>query len=286
LLLLGAAAAYGALRWYPMKAAGDLMGPSSEEYTEALRAYRATVASFPAAGTDPKPVVQGAEQVLVQAESSRADIAAAQLALEGRSAPDVPVISDRPPLDSAILLRDRMLRFYTGALGTIADLEGTAGYLTELAGTLPQLRDLREALGPGGGEVGPTIESARPISTQLAGDLEALTPPEQLGSLQASLEAFAGQITSNLDQAAEAGGQAAGPVFRALMDDIRGEIRSFEDAIAQAPETALDAGLRRQLRGLANRAQRIEAELSALRDQAVPGITVPSGPPPEPAEPR
>jgi hypothetical protein len=285
LFLLAAAAAYGGLRWYPKEAAGDLMGPSSKEYADALGAYRAVLESFPAADAEPKPVIEASEQVLLQAESSRAEIAAAQRALEGRSAPDIPVISERPPLDSAIFLRERMLRFYPGALAAIADLEGAAGYLTELAGTLPQLRDLRGALPGGGGQIGPTIESARPISAQLAGDVEALTPPEELGSLQASLEAFAGQIISNLDQAADTGGQAAGPVFKALMDDIRSEIRSFEEAIAHAPETALDSGLRKELRGLADRAGRIEADLIALRDQDVDGLTLPSGQPLEPAEP-
>jgi hypothetical protein len=275
-----AGVAYGALRWYPTRTARTLMRPTSADYARALGSYRSAEGSLPAGGTDAQTVVDAAQRVLAEADRARNDIAAAQLDLEGRSAPEIPVISSRSPLDEAIELRERILKFYTEALQAIGDLQSLAGYLSEISGTLAQLDDLeREIAKAEPQEAASAVEAAVPTATQLAGDLEALTPPEELGSLHASLQAIVDQITSDLDQLQRTGRQAAEPIVRALLDDILAEVDSFRGTIAGAPDAALGAGLGKVLNRVQGIVGRIADGLKELRDQGVTGLTVPGSSP-------
>ena len=275
LFLLLAGAAYAALRWYPQRAATDLMQPSSEEYAKALESYRAAVEAVPPAG-DPQAVIDGAQAVLDRAEAARTTISEAQLALEDRAPPDLPVISGRTPLDEAIGVRQRMLRFYTAALTGVADLESVAGYLTEVSGTLSQLEDLEDTLrGVSPAEIAGAVEVAIPVSNQLTADLEALTPPEELGSLHASLQAIAQQVGADLEEAAGTGRPSAKPVVRALIARIEGEMESFRAAIAGAPDTAFTSQLGRDLRRVETIVRRIDEGLNELEDAGVRGLTIP-----------
>jgi 3-oxoacyl-ACP reductase-like protein len=116
---------------------------------------------------------------------------------------------------------------------------------------------------------------ARPVAGQLAADLDAITPPEELGSVHASLQAIASQMGGNLEEAAAAGGQASEPVLRALVDDVVRDIRDFRQAFATAPATALESGLGAPLEEVERLSARIDQGLADLRDQGVAGITIP-----------
>jgi hypothetical protein len=276
LFLLVAGAAYVVLRIYPQRAAGDLMRPSSEEYAGALASYRAAVEAIPSAGDDAQAVVDGAEAVLVRVDTARGDLSEAQLALEERTPPDLPIISTRPPLDEAIEVRQRMLRFYTAALAAVADTESVAGYLMEVSGTLSQLRDLEGTLrGVSPEDVPSAVEAAIPISNQLTADLEAVTPPEELGSLHASLQAIAEQVGNDLEEAAGTGRPSAEPVVRALVGRIEAGMQSFRAAIAGAPDTALSSGLGKELRRVETIVRRIDEGLEELEGSGVSGLTIP-----------
>lgn len=275
LFLLVAVGAYGALRWYPMRAAGNLMRPSSREFEEALVAYRQTVEAVPSGG-EAQVVVDGAQEVIRRADEARVSLSGAQIALEGRTPPNLPVISTRPPLDEAASIRERMLRFYTAALKGVADLESVAGYLTEIAGTLPQLADVEDTLRDASpAEVAGAVESAIPVADQLAGDLEALTPPDDLGSVHASLQALADQIGADLEQITETGREAAEPVLRALVRGIVVEIETFRETIAGAPDAAFGSALGRELRRVEGIVRRITRDLAELEDAGVDGLTIP-----------
>jgi hypothetical protein len=276
LFLLLAGGAYAALRWYPQRAAGDLMRPSSVEYADALTAYRAAVEAVPPAGDDAQAVIDGAQAVLDRADAARTILSEVQIALEERAPPDFPVISSRTPLDEAIGVRQRMLRFYTAALRAVADLESVAGYLTEVSGTLSQLDDLEDALrGVSPGEIAGAVEVAIPISNQLNADLEALTPPEELGSLHASLQAIADQVAADLEEAGGTGRPSAEPVIRALIGRIEAEMQSFRAAIAGAPDTAFTSQLGRDLRRVETIVRRIDEGLTELENAGVNRLTIP-----------
>lgn len=276
LVLVAAGAAYGGLRWYPERAAGDLMRPSSEDYASALEAYRAAVAAAPRESSDPHTVVQAAEDFGGPVEGARIALAKAQLSLEDREPPSIPVVLEQPPLADAIELRNRMLRLYPVALEATADLENLTGYVTELSRTLPQLQNVESTLRQAGpADVGDAVAVARPVAGQLAADLDAIAPPDQLGSVHAALQAIAAQMGSNLEEAGRAGGQASEPVLLALVEDVIRDIREFRQTFAAAPGTALQSGLGERLDQVDRMAERITAGLADLRDQGVTGITVP-----------
>jgi hypothetical protein len=278
LVLLIAAAAYGGLRWYPMRAAGDLMRPTSAEFAAAMQVYREAVGAAPMEGNDPQVVVEAAAGVLDPAERARTELTEAQVQLEGRTAPEIPVVSDQPPLADAIELRERILRLYPLALETVADLESLAGYVTELSRTLPQLQNVESMLRKANpANMSEAVAVATPVAGQLSADLEAITPPEELGAVHASLQAITAQITGDLEQAGETAGQASEPVLRALIGDIIGEVRDFRQAVATSPATALEAGLGTQLRAVDRVTARIAEELKFLQADGVSGLTIPEG---------
>jgi hypothetical protein len=279
LVLLIAVTAYGGLRWYPMRAAGELVGPTSVEFAAALEAYREAVEAAPVEGDDPQAVIEAAAAVVEPAQAARIQLTQAQLKLEGRTAPEIPVISDQPPLSDAIELRERMLRLYPVALETVADLESLAGYITELSRTLPPLQNIESMLRKAGAaELSEAVAEATPVAGQLSADLEAITPPDELGAVHASLQAIAAQITGDLEQAGETGGQASEPILRALVKDIIGEVRDFRQMVAASPATALESGLQAGLRAVDRLAARIEEGLRTLQDEGVTGLTIPAEP--------
>jgi hypothetical protein len=280
-LILGAAA-YVGLFWYPEQAAGDLLRPSSEEFAEALDAYRSMVQAVPPQGTEPQAVSSAVSGVLAETDESRATIARAQGSLEAREAVGIPVISSRPPLGEAARIRDRMLSFYTGSLELVADLENVSGYLTELGSALPLIDNLERALGQPGGDQGTDgiVASATPVTEQLLADLRAQVPPEELGSLHQSLLAIADTIRQDLEEAAASADEpGAEPVIAALLDDARDELVTFRETVGAAFDTALGAGIGGQIRTLDRRAGRVSADLADLRDDYdLTGLTIPSAP--------
>jgi hypothetical protein len=279
-LLLGAAA-YAALFWYPERAAGDLLRPSSEEFAEALQSYRAMVDAVPPEGTDPEAVSSAVGALLQETDDARTVLGRAQGALEAREPVGWPVISGRPPLEDAARTRDRMLGFYTGALELAADLENVSGYLTELGTALPLIDNLEQALGrPGGADATDQIvASATPITEQLLADLEAQVPPEELGSLHESLLAIADTIRQDLEEARTSNQPGAEPVVAALLDDARDELDTFRNTVATSFDTALGAGIGEQIRRLDRRSGRIISDLAAIRDDyGMTGLTIPPAP--------
>jgi hypothetical protein len=278
-LLLLAAAGYAALIWYPERAAGDLLRPSSEEFGEALDAYRSMVRAIPPEGTEPEAVSEAVGVMLDETGDARTTITGAQGALEAREPVNIPIISSRPPLDEAVLIRDRMLSFYTGSLELVADLESVSGYLTELASTLTLIDNLERALGEGQ-DTEAIVAAATPVSEQLVADLRALTPPEELGSLHTTLLAIAETIRDDLEEAAASVDEpGAEPVLAALLDDARTELETFRETVATAFDTALGAGIGAQIRGLDRQAGRVIDELTEVRDQHdLTGLTIPTAP--------
>ncbi|MGH2654233.1 MAG: hypothetical protein ACRDHV_07780 [Actinomycetota bacterium] len=273
-VLLGAGG-YLALVWYPLRAAGELMGPSSAEYTEALRTYRAAVDSLPVEDADAETVAEATEGILTQAESARGSLSTAQLALEDRSAPQIPVISGRPPLEGALDVRGKMLTFYTGALETVATLDGVARYLGGLSGTLPEIDEVEDSLRGAGNDLGGPVATARSVAGRIIADLEAITPPAELGALHSSLTIIARRIEEDLEQIEDARGQATAPVIEVLLDDVAEQATSFRDAVAQAPQAAIQSGLGSALKQLDRRVGRINSGLTELRGRGVTGLTIP-----------
>ena len=274
LAVLVAAGAYLALQWYPARAAGDLMRPSSAEFTEALQAYRAAVESLPLEDTDPETVAGSTEDIQARAEAARQALSAAQLSLEDRSAPRIPVVTDRPPLDEALAVRDTMLSFYTEALETTAGLDGVARYLSGLTETLPEVDEVENSLlddNQAGG-----VATAQSVAGRIVADLQAITPPEELGALHSSLAIVARRIEDDLQQIEETQGQASQPVIQVLLDDVAEQASTFRDTVAQVPQAAIDAGLGSTMARLERRVGRITSGLMALRDQGVMGLVIPS----------
>jgi hypothetical protein len=278
LVLLGAAA-YAALFWYPERAAGDLLRPSSEEFAEALDAYGSMVRAIPPEGTEPQAVSSAVGVMLEETDDARTTITRAQGALEAREPINIPVVSSQSPLDDAARIRDRMLSFYTGSLELVVDLESVSGYLTELGSTLPLIDNLDRALGEGQ-DAGAIVAAATPVSEQLLADLQALAPPEELGSLHTSLLAIAATIRDDLEEAAASADQpGAEPVVAALLDDARTELETFRETVATAFDTALGAGIGEQIRRLDRQAGRVIDDLTEVRDQHdLTGLTIPAAP--------
>jgi hypothetical protein len=274
LVVLAAAGAYFGLVLYPERAAADLMRPSSAEFTEALGAYRVTIEAFPPGETDPTVLLQQATTILETADDTRERLSSAGGSLEAREPTDLPIVSGQAPLDQAIGIRDQMAAFYTGALETVADLESLAGYVTELGGVLPQLETFDQTLA--GGELSSAVASAIPIADQYIADLQALAPPDELGALHTSLLAIARRMRADLDELAQAGDPTDSPVVAALLDDVRGDVETFRQTVATAPDVARQAGLGTRLKDLDTQAQRVTDGLRSLRDDhGISGLTIP-----------
>jgi hypothetical protein len=277
--LLVAGGAYAGLVWYPQRAAGELMRPSSEEFAGALEAYRTAASAFPPGATDPQVLVDASNAVLAASPPARERLSAASTALQRREPPNLPVVSSRPPLQQARDVREQMIAFDTRALEVVARLEAVAGYVTQVATTLPQLDTLGSTLGnPKPTEVGAAVAAATPIADQMMADLRALTPPDELGGLHSSLVAIARRIRADLDEVIGAAESGAGPVVTALVENIRGDLDSFRQTLGTAPREAGRAGLAPSLLRVEAIAQQVIAGLRALRDvHGLSGLTVPEG---------
>jgi hypothetical protein len=266
--VLAAIVAYGGLFWYPVRAAASLMVSSSEEFERARTAYEATTGAFPNS-PDPAILVQQAAAVLAAADAARAAITDAETRLEARSPVSIPVLDRRPPLPLAHDLRERMLSFYLGALELVADMEGVARYLTEVAAVLPKLEDLRGALGTPRtpAEVDAVIPAARAVADQLLADLDALSPPVETGSLNEALRAIAGTTRGHLDELDKVRGRVARPILATLVTEIGTQLDTFRDTFIGGPGAALEAGLAPRMAELASQSGRITEGLARLRDE-------------------
>jgi hypothetical protein len=273
-----AGVAYGGLVWYPERAAADLMRPSSEEFAASVDVYRSTMASFPPGATDPQALIDASAAFVTAVGPAREELTRASARLDQRESADLPVISGRQPLRQARVTRDRMLDFYTSTLETLASVEGVAGYLTLVGPVLPVLDNLEQALGtPGQDEVDGAVASATPIADQILADLQAITPPEEMGGVHATLVAIAERIRLDLDEIARAGQEGTEQVVRALVQDVRAEIVAFREAVGAAPRDAGRAGLDDRKARVDELIAQVAAELDALRDRyGITGLTIPS----------
>lgn len=276
-IVLLAGAAYGALVWYPPKAAGDAVAEPSERFADVLPVFEQTVAAYPEGGDEES--LAGVSDILTDADETRTRLTALQLRLEDASVVSLPVVSDRPAVQLAERALSRMETFTTSAQDLMADIEVTSRYLTELANILPTLDNLRAAVGnpAGAGGVEGAVAASTPIAEQLTADLRILSPPEELSPTHASLLAIARSIRTTIGELDEAGqgGQAAAPVIKALVGDIRAQLDAFREAAIVAPDDALAAGLADQIGAVEDRAAAIVVDLRDLREQGVEGITVP-----------
>jgi hypothetical protein len=280
LFILVAAGAYAALVWYPRRAAAELMDGPSERFTASLPAYRGAVSAFPPNATDPQALVAACGAVSTTSASTRDLLADDTIALERETAPDLPLVSSRPPLDQASELRDLMLQFNTAAQEVLGRLEAVCGYVSQAAGVLPQLDTLNATLGEpaDAAEIRSAVAAATPIAEQLVADLRALAPPAELGGLHSSLQAIARRIRADLeeiDRTAQAGGT---PVVRALLGDIRSSFDSFRQTLGRAPREARTGGLATATERADALAARIVEGLRELREaNGLTGVTVPEG---------
>jgi hypothetical protein len=279
-LVVLAAAAYGGLVLYPRTAAENLMAPSSEDFADSLVAYRATAGAFPPGATDPQALSDIATAVLGAAGEARSRLGEASSDLQGRQVVDLPVVSSRPPLDDALAIRERMSEFYASALEVVAGLEAVAGYVSQVSGVLDEVQGLQETMNAARApEPGPSVNSAIPVADQLIADLQAITPPDELGALHESLAGIAERIRLGLDDvtAAAGGGRESTPVVAATLQSIRDEIATFGATLGSTPRLARRSGLGEELQAVDNLAVRITRGLVTLQDQGVDGIVLPGG---------
>jgi hypothetical protein len=278
LFLLAAGGAYVGLVWYPQRAAGEVMRPSSKEFADALETYRATVRGFPPGPTDAQALVDTSNAVLTSSPPARDRLAAFGTKLDRREPPNIPVVSSRPPLQQARDVRDQMIAFDTRALEVLARLEAVTGYVTEVAPSLPQLETLGTTLGNprDPADVRAAVAATTPVADQMLADLRAITPPDELGGLHSSLVAVARRIRADLDDLVEASRGGAGPVVTALVQNIGGDLDSFRETFGTAPKEARQGGLATSLQEVDAIAGHVIAGLRTLRDvHGLSGITVP-----------
>ena len=121
------------------------------------------------------------------------------------------------------------------------------------------------------------MTSAVPVADQLIADLQAITPPDELGALHESLAGIADRIRTGLDDvtAAAARGRESVPVVAATLQGIRDEIATFRETLGSTPQLARRSGLGPQLQEVDDLAVRITEALDALRNEGVDGITLP-----------
>jgi hypothetical protein len=277
LLAVLGGSAYGALVWYPQRAASEVMRPSSEDFALALEAYRSMVSLFPPGATDPQALLVQSNLVLETAGVTREELGRSSARLEQREPVSWPIISDRPPLRQARATHQDMLAFSTSALETVASVEAIAGYLTRVAGVLPQLDNLEQTLGPAAvGNVDQAVAASTPIADQVLADIQAVTAPEELGGLHASLLAIAQRVRDDLDEIARAGQQGSQPVITALVQDVRGEVGSFRETLSSAPREAGQGGLADRRAAADRLAAEAVSGLQALRDgYGITGLSIP-----------
>ena len=276
LLLALVSLAYLGLIWYPQQAASALMEPSSREFSSALEAYHGATGAFPPGATDPQALTDASTTVIGATGEAREELADASAALQEREPTDLPVVSSRPPLDDAIALRTRMTTFYTRALEALGSLENIAGYLSEVGAVLPAVGSLEAAVAEADpAQPAQAVGSAIPVADQLLADLQALTPPDELGGLHSSLVTIAERLRADLDQVAGASGKNVVRVVTALLQRIRGELLSFRETLGSAPDLSRRSGLGPLLREVDELAASVTARLAVLREDGVESITLP-----------
>jgi hypothetical protein len=278
LVLLVAGAAYAGFTWYPRRVAGQAVGPTSSAFADGLATYREILATYPVRPR-PRAIEEGAEALLELADPTRQALGSAQGELQEHRLPSLPVIGTRPPLSIAAEVHNEMEFFYTSALEVVADLEAVARYLTQIGPTLPTLENLQEELGnprtPG--EIDRAAAGARAVVGQLIADLRAVTPPEEIGPVQAELLTTARAIRETLGEIDRISRQGRSPVLRALIDDVESRIRSYRDRFRAAPAETMEAVLGPAIAAVDRFAGRIIENLATLRDDyQVAGLTVPS----------
>jgi hypothetical protein len=274
-----AGAAYAALALYPRQIVGQNVGPTSKALSEGLTAYRELLAVYPArrrAGA----IEEGAGALLQLADPTRRALGSGQGELDAHRIPSVPVIGTRPPLSTASTAHEEMAFFYTGALEVVADLEAVARYLTQIGPTLPELENLREALGDPRtpGEIDRAAAGATAVASQLIADLRAVTAPDEMGPIHAGLLTTARAIRNDLDDIDRISRQGRSPVLRALIEDVESRIRSYRGTFTSAPRETMEATLGPAIAAVDRFVRRIVEGLVTLRDDyGVAGLTVPRG---------
>jgi len=265
------AGGYAALIWYPVRAAGSVMEPTSADYVEALAAHRAAVDAFPESGE-----LDAATALLDVTDRARSSITEARIALEERTVTSLPVISDRSPIRLAREARSEIIVFYTESQELIGDMEAAAGFLGDVAAVVPSLDNLRAALvvprSPA--EATQVAAAARPIAEQLTADTQALSPTDEMAGVHASLLAIAGRIRADIDELERAAQTDVQQVVTALVTGIREQIETYESAASQAPTAAREAGLEDRIASLETQAGSIRILLAQLADEGV-DVTVP-----------
>jgi hypothetical protein len=276
LVLLLAGAAYAALSWYPRRVTAQALAPTSQALAEAVEAYRDILEIYPVEAR-PRAIREASRAVLEEVGMTRQTLDRGQAELEAHPIPSLPVIGSRPPLSIAARVQEDMRFFYTDALEIVADLESIARYLTDLAPTLPKLENLRRELGnpTAPGEIDRAAAGALAVANQLIADLEAITPPEEMGPVQAELAATSGAIRRDLRDIDRVSRQGASPLLRALIKSVENRIRAYRQRFAAAPGEALETSLGPSIESVDRNIRRIAEGMTTLRDDYdVAGLTV------------
>jgi hypothetical protein len=279
LVLLLAGAAYASFTWYPRRVTGQAVQPTSRAFASSLEAYRATLDVYPEEAR-PRAVQVASAEVLDRVASARQALGRGQAELQAHPLPNLPVIGNRPPISIAAGVHTDMQFFYTESLEVVADLESVARYLTDLAPTLPKLENLRRELGnprtPG--EIDRAAAGSLAVANQLITDLQAITPPEEMGPVHAALQTTSRAIRRDLRDIDRGSRQGRSPVLRALIGDVANRIRAYRDRFAAAPGEAFETSLGPTIEALDRSVRRIADGLTALRDDyEVAALTIPRG---------
>lgn len=274
-MALLAAGAYAALIWYPLREAQEAMLPASRDFDAAIDPLERTVGAFPEKG-DPALLAEAAS-VLDYADDARERLTQAQVRLEEQDPPNIPFLSQLAALRIAGETHEDMQEFHVSALELVGRLEAASRYLTQLAPTLPTLDNLETALGhpESPAQIEGAAASGAPIVDQLMADLRALSPPDELGAVHASLTAIARGIRSGIEDLGELTGEAEAPVAQAILEDIRSQMESFRETAADAPRAARAGGLEERISSVEALARQIVVRLGELEAEGVEGLTIP-----------
>ncbi|HVM11263.1 MAG TPA: hypothetical protein VM638_02130 [Actinomycetota bacterium] len=278
ILALLAGAAWGAFRWYPERAAAQLLRGPSETFASTADAYNAAVHAFPTQPTAETLETQVSASVTTSARA-RPALADLQGRIEARDPVTIPVVRNRDPLPLAHRVRARMLDFAIGGLELIADMEGVSTYLQEAAPLLETADELESELGTPRTprDVDGSAEAVRPVAGRLVSELGALTPPPELTATHESARAIAERIQADLTELDDVTGRGAEPIIRSLAQQIRRQLGSLRETLLSAPEEARDAGgLGARIDHLEAVQERIVRGLLRLRNRSGVAVTVPT----------
>lgn len=273
LILLLTGALYGGLIWYPRKAAETFAGPVSADFAEALETYRAAVGTFPPGATDPSVMIDAGGRMTAAIPPARDALTAAQNTLEAEQIAQVPVISDRPPLDEAGLVEQELSAFYPAAREVIGRLERVADYVSALAPALAGVDQMVAVLS------GPVVEEgsapqAVPMADEVVATLEGLAVPDETGGLHSALLAVAQEIREDVGRLAAFGEPS--PLAKARLAGLRNDLATFRETVGKAGVLVRRAGLGRPIAEAKEAATGAISALLSLRDEhALSGITVP-----------